>query len=323
MDGEHNQSTRACPQCEQHLLEISRLQDEIAQLREDSWSKPTARWSTRAAIGTFLFATLPNIPFVIFEASGVADGHFEPLIYTLWGLTIGSFWAQWSLLGVFCMLWDQRVLQRVLVYFGLGSTFVAMTFVCTVAVDAGDQDVSYFGYASPFLSIAILIPAFVARSTRRWTITQRNSTTVARPVSLSSYLLLMTVIGVFLAVVKFFPWREIADNLESATPYLLVFGGPLLSVGCLHVWMLPRFLGHRTTRSASWRQWLLLGMMVLFGVVFSVGGFAGFLIIDDQLDWREVLTLTPLPLSLLISATVVIAAGCCWLRLLDYELSAK
>ncbi len=318
------QATHTCLQCDQHLDEIARLRDELAQLRKESWLKPTVKRSTLAAVGTFLLAFASNVPLITFVLFGKVDADTQWLFYALWGIAIGAPWAQWSFVGIFCMLCDRPLGQRVLMYLALGTLMAAMTFVCSVVIDADDRDTLHVGYAAPFLSIVMVAPVFVARLLRRWVIARRESEVAARPVSLSSYFMMMTVIGIALAMMRFFPWRVITRDFTEAIPYLLVFGGPLLAVGCLHLWMLPNVLGSRGVRSVRWSQWSLLGLTMFVGSLSSVGGYATYLTISERRftngHWDAVVQLTLLSMSLLISALIVIASGYYWLRLLDYEL---
>ncbi|MBC8352794.1 MAG: hypothetical protein H8E66_12440 [Planctomycetes bacterium] len=321
-DAQFEPTTVTCPRCDEHLKEISRLQDELAQLRQTTWPKPGIKWSTLAAVGTFLFATVPNLPWVVLDLWGGPTGEAEWLFYILWGMAIGALWAQWSLLGIFCMLSDQSLLQRVLLFVAMGSVFAGMTFISSVIVDTSDRDTAYLGYASPFLTIVIVIPVFVARSLCRWTIMRRASKAAARPMSLSSYILMMTVLGITLATIKFFPWQEIAGDMTDAIPWLLVFGGPLFGVGCLHSWTLPKLLGLPDTRSVRWPQWLLLCAIILVSTLSSIASFAAYVAgaFEPSIGLDQVFRLFPLPISLLGSALIVIAAGYYWLCILDYEL---
>jgi len=314
------QSTTACPQCEQHLEEFARLRVELTVLHGERGRRHSAGWWCRAGLGVLLLTTLPHIPRIGCYIREQADPDIAWGWLALWGLSIGLHWAQWSLIGIFYMLHEGPLWQRSLMYVGLSSIATTGTFLVVVLVPSNDHEMLYLAYAGPILAVVMAIPVFLARAFRRWTLAHRSSKADARPMSLASYLTVMTVLGVALTAMKLFPWREIATDLDGAVDYLLVFCGPLIAIGCLHLWLLPKMLGPRRGRSMSWKQWLLLGLIVSVGFLSSIGGFAARLSYARNFNWDLVAQVSALPLALITATTIFTAAGYDWLRMLDYEL---
>lgn len=317
----NKQPTVACPQCEQHLEEIARLRAEVARLREQKTHLRSTRWWWLAAMGVFLLATLPHLAAIVIHIVDV-DLYDEWPGYAFWGATIGLPWAQWSLIGIVCMLHEGPLWKRVLSYVGLAAVTVVATSLLMSFVDIGDEDMLYLGYASPFLSVAVVIPAFLARVLRRWTLVHRTSKAPARPTSLATYLAVMTVFGVTFTAMKFFPWDTIATTAEDMSAYLLVFGGPLIALGLLHLWFLPNVLAAGERPSILGGPLIMLGLIAAFGIGSSVAGFVIYLAYSERLDWSEVALVAALPSTLIITAALFNMAGYFWLRLLGYELRA-
>ena len=324
-----HQSKTACPQCKQYLEDIARLQAELAEVRAEQRQRHTAQWWGVAALGVSLLLLLVHAPYIFLElidqlGIGIALSESEWIQYALLGTTIGLPWAQWSLIGIFCMLHEGAAWCRALMYVGLCGIAAVTTLLALTLLDFRDDHFFYLACAGPLLTTVMAMPVLLARVLRRWTMTHRNSKAQARRVSVATYLTGMTVLGVVFAVMKFFPWSEIIADLDDVTVYLLVFGGPLIAVGFLHLWMLPAILNPAGVRSVSWKRWLLFGAILVIGSHSSIGGFAIYLSYTRTFDWGEVALVAALPITLLISAAVFNAVGYLWLRLLDYELrSAK
>ncbi|HUG69201.1 MAG TPA: hypothetical protein VMM76_15730 [Pirellulaceae bacterium] len=119
---------------------------------------------------------------------------------------------------------------------------------------------------------------------------------------------------------KLFPWRNLASTMDDVRLILLVFVGPLVAIGILHWWLLPKMLGPRHGRAISWKQWLLLGLIVTSACCSSIVGYATYISFARKFDWDQVTQVSALPIALVIAATIFTAAGYFWLRMLDYEL---
>ncbi len=306
-----------CPRCENRLDEITRLKAELSEMRlARDGARSRACWMF-AALGVFLLATLPHVPLIglrWLEERGIYD---QWILFPLFGLLVGLPWAQWSFIGVVSMLYQSRLWQRVLVCIALSAT-AGLTLAIVVSVtDSEHSEILAIANLGPLLTVAIAMPPFVARMFRRWTLAPQSVHAAARPVSLCSYLVLMAVVGIAVAVPRFIiQVSNIGPAWEDLVIYLAVFSAPLVAMGCLHVLLLPAILTTQTPCSISWRRWLGLAAIVAVSCVASSAAFAA---VQGFRVW-ELLVFSMLPLVLLVCGGTFLAAGFYWLRMLDLEL---
>jgi hypothetical protein len=172
----------------------------------------------------------------------------------------------------------------------------------------------------------LLIPVFVVRIFRRWTLAHCRSTASPRPASLATYFAMMTITGIGFTTLKLYPWDEIAADLEDGAAYIILFAGPMIAIAFIHAYLLSGILGTQQG-GRSWRNiWLLLSAITAVTVVASMCGFALYVLHDTSDDWDFEWPEYAL-ISLLLIVTITVAAGfsvCSylWLRWLGYELRA-
>lgn len=179
-------STAAYSRCEKDLDKIVRLRAELDEDHGHRSQCRTARWWGLAALGVLLLTAIPHAPRIMCYIREQVDPGVASGWLALWGLSIGLQWAQWSLIGIFCILHEGPLWQRSLLYVGLGALTAITTYFASMFIDTTDHEMLYLAYAGPMLTIVMAVPVFLARVFCRWTLVLRSSKTVARPMSLSS-----------------------------------------------------------------------------------------------------------------------------------------
>jgi hypothetical protein len=303
------------------LAEIERLRAELSRLQGGQPPPLDARWWCLAALGVFLLATIPNLLLLAVQAIyGREYGNGPNLFaYIVWGVSIGLPWAQWSLIGIFGMLHHGPLWQRVLISVGLSVCSGFMLFISITIHNTDRDDVLMVGWIAPLLVLIIAFPMFLARIFRRWTLAIRGAKAVPRPVSLASYLVLMVVLGIAFTAAKFIPWDVIASSREDAAIYLIVFGGPLLSISFAHLWLLPKILNTRKGFAVSWAQWLWPCLVLAATLTISLAG-PPLLLRPQTFDVEHIMRLAGLIAAIPCAGGIFIAAGYFWLRMLGYGL---
>lgn len=308
-----------CPQCEQHVAEIERLRAELSKLQGQQVPPAVIKWWGLAASGVFLLAVAPCVPLLISASLDDVSGLPDSIAHVIWGVSIGLPWAQWSFVGILCMLHQGPLWQRVLMHIGLSLGNGLTLLVAVTVLEAKPEELLAVGWLAPVLAVAIMIPTFVARVLRRWTLAHQGTKTVARPVSLVSYLALMAILGIVVTIAKFISWDWFAADAKMATIFLVVFGGPLVAMSFLHLWLLPKILQTRERYSVPTLQWLLL---LLVFTVPTVVSLVGFRLVETRptANAMELLWIAGLILSIPCAGGMLSTAGYFWLRMLGYRL---
>ncbi len=323
--GESAEKPTDCPSCIERDAELKQLRHELAALRSETVQGRQFQWTCILIVGLGLFLTMPLT------------------IYMLSILFTDQFKAEWLDLAFHSLLWSIPISQTCLVALiaivhwrprwqrvAAGAAFLLLFIGIGSAPFRASAEEEYrelIRMVIPLLPMTIaisLLPIFVLRMFRRWTITTESPLTPAsaRPVSLSSYFLLLSLFALASG------WLKVVNSdgnfstiAEAVGGFLIYIGVPGLSTGGLFTVLLPAILQRTGQHPLKWIQRLTaIGLAAAAGPMLL--GIA-ILVVDGQsLSWQVVLYLLTYCLATMSGAFLVATAAIIWLRMLDYRLVA-
>lgn len=321
-EGETVDKLPACPGCAERDAELRRLRLELASRRQQDADRRGFQWWCILIFGLAVFLVMPFAVYLLSVSfTDQSDIEWINVIFhaVLWCVPL----SQCCLVALVVALHWRPRWQRMGV--GVASLFLFVSVASLPFLASNEetyQDLILLAVPLLPMTVAVsVLPVFVQRALHRWTITSRQDLTQPRPVTLSSYFVLVSLFGLASGVLKLSDWSEddFTTVAEAFGGFLIYFGVPALSIGGLFSVLLPAILQRTGQRFLTWAR-RLIGIGVASAAGPLLLGVAILALDGESLSWSVVAYLLSYCLAITVGTFLVAATSIIWLRLLDYRL---